>query len=469
MRKLEIDDVIILLPGVTGSALRKDGKDVWAPTGGAVTRALFSLGGNIKALQLGEDSPDKEDLGDGVEAVRLIPDIHLIPRYWKIDGYSRIVDTIKAHFAVEVGKNYFEFAYDWRRDNTVAAKRLARQVRDWLRSWRETRNPNARLILIAHSMGGLVARYFLECLGGWRDTSTLVTFGTPFRGSLNALDSLVNGYPVKLGGITLSNLSELVRSFTSTYQLLPVYECCTVGDEVIYPAHLTGLDEKVFDRKKALAGLAFHQAIRNAEQENLKDPLYRQARYAIHPIVGMFQPTLQSARVTGGRVEMLWDRAGRDEGGDNTVPRLSATPDGSPTFPGTLTVSGCHAALQNGKSGLDHLVGILSGQQLHGLPPLCPPPPFLLSLRVNDACPTGAPVTILGRSTSEEADLRAVVADAETGKELPPVRLGIGPEGWRQARVGPLPEGTYRVTLRDEGPDGIDPVTDVFVVLPPAP
>jgi pimeloyl-ACP methyl ester carboxylesterase len=39
-----------------------------------------------------------------------------------------------------------------------------------------------KLILVGHSMGGLVARYFLECLEGWRDTRRLVTFGTPYRG-----------------------------------------------------------------------------------------------------------------------------------------------------------------------------------------------------------------------------------------------------------------------------------------------
>lgn len=41
-------------------------------------------------------------------------------------------------------------------------------------------------------MGGLVARYFLEYLEGWRDSSRLVTFGTPYRGSLNALNFLVH-------------------------------------------------------------------------------------------------------------------------------------------------------------------------------------------------------------------------------------------------------------------------------------
>ena len=52
-------------------------------------------------------------------------------------------------------------------------------------------------------MGGLVSRYFLECLEGWKDTKALVTFGTPYRGSLNALDGLANG--LKKGPLDLSS------------------------------------------------------------------------------------------------------------------------------------------------------------------------------------------------------------------------------------------------------------------------
>ena len=70
-------------------------------------------------------------------------------------------------------------------------------------------------------MGGLVSRYFLECLDGWRNTRVLVTFGTPFRGSLNAVSTLANGMKKKIGPVGI-DLSPLARSFTSIYQLLPI-------------------------------------------------------------------------------------------------------------------------------------------------------------------------------------------------------------------------------------------------------
>ena len=44
MAKHRIGDVIVLLPGILGSVLTKDGKEVWAPTPGAAWRAVWSLG-----------------------------------------------------------------------------------------------------------------------------------------------------------------------------------------------------------------------------------------------------------------------------------------------------------------------------------------------------------------------------------------------------------------------------------------
>jgi alpha-beta hydrolase superfamily lysophospholipase len=104
---------------------------------------------------------------DGVTAPLVIPDLHLVPGLRKIAGHSKLSGYLQRQFAVTPGKNFFTFPYDWRRE--------------------------ARLTLVGHSMGGLVARYFLECLDGWRDTRRLVTFGTPYRGSLNAVNFLVHG------------------------------------------------------------------------------------------------------------------------------------------------------------------------------------------------------------------------------------------------------------------------------------
>jgi len=181
-RRQAMPDVIVVLPGILGSALSRDGRELWGLSAAAGLHALGSMGGSIRSLQITEDST-APTLDDGISAERLLPDLHVMPYVWKIDGYTELTKMLGAHFDVEPGENYFELPYDWRRDNRVAACRLARDSRRWLHRWRESSgNVHAKLILIAHSMGGLVARYFLEVLEGWRDTKALITFGTPYRG-----------------------------------------------------------------------------------------------------------------------------------------------------------------------------------------------------------------------------------------------------------------------------------------------
>jgi pimeloyl-ACP methyl ester carboxylesterase len=288
-------DVIVLLPGVTGSVLHKDGKEVWGASGSALLRGVLSGAGSIQGLALQGDGPD-EDLGDGVTAPRLMPDVHLIPGFWKIDGYGRIRETITGSYDVTEGQNYFEFPYDWRRDNAVTARRLQRVSHDWLTRWRQASgNEQAKLLLIAHSMGGLVSRYFLEVLEGWRDTKALITFGTPYRGSLNALDTLANG--VRKGPFGLFDLSNAVRSFTSTYQLLPIYPVYDTGTGALLRVGETDGIPNV-DPRRAREALTFHHAIRDGVTSHQEHAAYRERGYRIFPVVGIEQPTSQSAALS---------------------------------------------------------------------------------------------------------------------------------------------------------------------------
>jgi hypothetical protein len=202
MAKERMRDIVVLLPGITGSVLQKDSKDLWAISGQAAWSALAGLGSSLEQLKLEEDDPEVDDLGDGIRATRLIADAHLVPGLVKIDGYSGISRLINDNFKVIQGNiddnrpaNFFEFPYDWRRDNRVAARKLKRLIDQRLPQWREYCGAkDAKVILLAHSMGGLIARYYLEVLEGWCDCKALVTFGTPYRGSVKALNLLGNGY-----------------------------------------------------------------------------------------------------------------------------------------------------------------------------------------------------------------------------------------------------------------------------------
>jgi hypothetical protein len=456
-------DVVVLLPGITGSVLRKGGRDVWAVSAPAALGALASLGRGIQALALPADAP--ADADDGVTASRLMPDVHLVPGLWRIDGYSRLVETIKRTFDLRSGQNLFEFAYDWRRDNRVAAHRLARASHHWLRTWRErSGNDHAKLILVAHSMGGLVARYFLEPLNGWTSTRMLVTFGTPYRGSLNALDFIANGMRKKLGPVTLLELTDLLRSFDSVYQLLPIYPCLDSGAgplvRVTEAAGVPGLDAG-----RAAAALRFHNEIGEAVRAHEQEQAYLDGRYSIQPIVGTFQPTSQSAQLRGGRLTILRTYAGEDQDGDGTVPRVSATPLELSGQRRETYVATRHASLQNGESTLVQLAGLLADMDLdltayYGLN-------IRLSLDVDDAFATGEPVTVRAKAEDEAVALTAVVVNTLTGELSEQARLRPTTDGWCSAELHPLAEGTYRVTVAGKG--AVDPVSDVFAVLKGSP
>jgi hypothetical protein len=325
MARENMPDIVVLVPGITGSQLRKEGRTIWGFSAGALARTLLTLGGVLERdLSLAEDPVDEDDLGDGVVADALIPDLHLLPGLWKIDGYTRIMEMIKVGFQIEEGKNFFTFPYDWRRDNRVSARQLARFTWDWLRAWKHSSgNEKAQLILICHSMGGLVARYFLECMEGWKCTRALITFGTPYRGSVNALDSLANG--LHKGPLELKGLSRAARSFTSIYQLLPIYPCYDPGDGQLVRVGETDSIPHI-DPAKAAAALAFHRQIEDAVKVNQGDNEYKEHGYKIFPIIGIAQPTNQSTRLSSSRVELMQAYQGKDLDGDGTVPRVSAEP-----------------------------------------------------------------------------------------------------------------------------------------------
>ena len=374
-------DLMVLLPGIMGSVLKKDGRVVWGFSSGAAARALFTGGRSVsRGLRLGGDDPLRETVDDGVTADALLPDLHLIPGFWKIDGYGIIGAALRQTFDVRDGENFFEFPYDWRRDNRAAARMLQRKTSEWLERWRR-QSPNARLILIAHSMGGLVSRYFLEVLGGWRSTKALITFGTPYRGSLNALDTLSNG--IRKGPLSLDDLSEFCRSCTSIYQLLPIYPAYSSGAS---PLARVGESSGIpnLDAAKAREALAFHREIANAVAANRKEPDYEREGYRLFPIVGNVQKTLQSARLDAGRVTLQNTYEGQDVSGDGTVPRVSALPQEYSDTGNAVFAAMKHGSLQNTASLLEHLEGVITGFDLNLGKFLAPDRRIQLSLAVDD-------------------------------------------------------------------------------------
>jgi hypothetical protein len=466
MPRERMTHVVVFLPGITGSVLKKDGHVVWGYGAGTIAKSLFTGGGSIaKALALPQDDPEVEDLGDGIVADELMPDLHLLPGIWKIDGYTGIIEAIKSAFEVTEGKNLFSFPYDWRRDNRAAARKLARVSHEWLTNWRRSsNNPNARLILVAHSMGGLVSRYFLECLEGWKVTEALVTFGTPFRGSLNAVDGLANG--LKKGPL---DLSDLVRQLTGLYQLLPIYECYDGGDgKLVRVGETPGVPN--IDATKAAASLAFYREMEHAVASNQNIAQYKSASYRVFPCVGISQLTNLSARRAGGKVELLTTYKGEDFGGDGTVPRVSAIPLELSQNPAAMYAATQPGSLQNAAAIIANLTGVLAGLSLNlgdfrdgSKAARAAPGKTEVALEVEDIFLADEPIVIRARPTVDTPLTVTVWRDRQDEPIATEVMLRSATE-WQTVELAPpAAAGVYRVRISGANVEGAE---DSFVVAP---
>lgn len=457
MARFQMPDVVVLLPGITGSVLRKNGNVVWGYSASSIGKALFTMGASMQdALALPHDDPSLDDLGDGVTADALMPDLHLLPGIWKIDGYTKIADALLANFELAEGKNFFRFPYDWRRDNRVAGRKLAHASHEWLKNWRSTSgNSRAKLILIAHSMGGLVSRYFLECLEGWKETKALITFGTPYRGSLNALDGLANGF--RKGPFDLSGVA---RQLTALYQLLPVYECFDAGDGKLVRVGETAAIPNV-DADMAASALKFHREIEAAVTSNRKAPQYETSGYRIYPVVGVAQETNLSARLAGQGIEMLQTYKGDALGGDGTVPRVSAIPLELSDNPASAVYAATqHGSLQNADAVIQHISGLLSGLDLDlGS---FKKPKSRVSIEVADIFFADEPIVVRARPSSGDVSLKAMLSS--TGDSRPPVVKPLQKAGsdWFEAEFPPPGAGAYRITVA--GGD-VETAEDSFAVV----
>ncbi len=457
-------DLVVLIPGILGSVLRREGRLVWGYSAKSIGRALLTGAASVREdLMLDGDDPTRDHLDDGMTADGLMPDLHLVPGFWKIDGYSAARNGLCASFDLIPGRNYFEFAYDWRRDNRVNARQLAKAAHEWLASWRTSGASDAKIVFVAHSMGGLVARYYLEVLGGWSTGSTraLITIGTPYRGSLNSLETLANG--VSAGPLPLSAMTDICRSCTSTYQLLPIFPCYDPGDgHLVRVAEATGIPN--LEPGRARAGLAFHHEIRDAVTQNRRDPKWEENSYEVYPIVGRSQPTNYVGRLSGSSITMSEEHDGRALGGDGTVPRVSAIPLEFEDLGrrGDMYATPKHGSLQNSQAVLAHLTGRINDfYTAFGGFRGATPAGDEIGITTPDLVTTGDPITVRVRPRTP----RPVTVSLYASRNEPPIRVATLPaqeDPWTTCRFDLLPEGVYRVVVTA---DASLPTEEAFAVV----
>lgn len=176
----------------------------------------------------------------------------------------RATGILKRHYGeilLWLGENWNvrAFWYDWRKDLTLAADALAAQISGWF----DDRSP---VHLVAHSMGGLVARTFIkrhprrwasmwDKEGKGSRGGRLVMLGTPNHGSFAILHVItgLEGTVRNLATVDLlhsrTDLLKILNSFVGSYQMLPsplmmknvepLYKAETYGALNVPQRHLT--------------------------------------------------------------------------------------------------------------------------------------------------------------------------------------------------------------------------------------
>ncbi len=218
-------DLVVVVPGIGGSVLETaGGEPLWGSRLGMLAKAALRPQRFVERLALATD-PGDGPAGDGVVPVGVLDVPGIVPFFANLDGYRDLVDHLTT-LQRPLRLAPLVFAYDWRLSTAYNADRLRAAV-DAALDVRRQHHPASRTFIVAHSMGGLVARYYLEALGGAERCRTLVTLGTPYRGAVKAVGVLTGG--LGPGGLAAAT-RDVARTWPGARHLLPTGAVVREGD-----------------------------------------------------------------------------------------------------------------------------------------------------------------------------------------------------------------------------------------------
>jgi pimeloyl-ACP methyl ester carboxylesterase len=192
--------VVVVLPGIMGSELRLHGEMIWPGSPASLILPYKRM---------------KELLDPDLVATDIIRSFSISKQY------QTLADDLASWNFAE-GETLFICPYDWRKRIEDAAAVLDTLVEKALAAT----GGACEINIIAHSMGGLIARYYLESgqfnvHPGFRAVRSLITLGTPHRGAPLALTAAM-GMEKQLF-LSAKQVHQLVTDprYPALYQLMP--------------------------------------------------------------------------------------------------------------------------------------------------------------------------------------------------------------------------------------------------------
>jgi pSer/pThr/pTyr-binding forkhead associated (FHA) protein len=188
---------VVVVPGFGGSMLWRGSEQVWPSPQKVVSHS--------ELLRIDER----------LEARGLVDEVVIIPNLIKQEQYGALTDYLQESLFYETDRDLLAFAYDFRQDNRQSARKLGAAVEAW--------NAPRPITIVAHSMGCLIARYYVERLGGAKHVGRVIYLGGPHAGTPYAFASLVHGPDLLPLGFLNKRLRDVLASYPSWYQILPTY------------------------------------------------------------------------------------------------------------------------------------------------------------------------------------------------------------------------------------------------------
>jgi pimeloyl-ACP methyl ester carboxylesterase len=248
---------VITIPGLLGSRLvdRGTGEIVWGDEDRLSLDPEDPAAARLIALPIGDGVTPLKQQMDGLRPSGVLRTARasVLGVAVSLDIYGGVIRTLIAggfDFRLtrkeeiedrKINLNSFEFPYDWRRGIVEAAqdldyfiKRKKKQVAKARRGIFGDATKPVKFDIIAHSMGGLVARYYLMygaaelptdgtlpplTWAGAQNVGRVIYVAPPNAGSVRTAMSLINGR--SLGFLQPTYRPGLIATHISTYQLLP--------------------------------------------------------------------------------------------------------------------------------------------------------------------------------------------------------------------------------------------------------